>query len=316
MNALVTGCAGFIGSHLSERLIADGHRVIGIDAFRSYYSRADKEQNLENLAREADFDLIEADLTQISLPQLFRGVDVVFHLAAQAGVRKSFAAFNDYTTDNLVATQRVFGAALESGCHRVVWASSSSVYGDAEQYPTIEGVTPTSPRSPYGVTKHACEELARIYRGLGLAEVGLRFFTVYGPRQRPDMAMRKLCEALHGGDVFPLYGDGSQSRDFTFVDDAVDAAVRAASAIDPEQIYNVGGGEEATMARVISMIGDIAGCEVPVERHEVQRGDVRRTCADTTRARESLGWVPKVTLDDGLALQYQWVANGHSAPVA
>jgi len=315
MNALVTGCAGFIGSHLSERLIADGHRVIGIDAFRSYYPRADKERNLENLADEADFDFIEADLTQISLAPLFQDVDVVFHLAAQAGVRKSFAAFDEYTNDNLVATQRVFGAALESGCRRVVWASSSSVYGDAEQYPTIEGVTPTAPRSPYGATKRACEDLARIYRGLGLSEVGLRYFTVYGPRQRPDMAMRKLCEALHGGEVFPLYGDGSQSRDFTYVGDAVDATVRAAVVLEPRPIYNVGGGEEAAMARVISTLGEIAGREVPLERHEVQRGDVRRTCADTTRARETLGWSPEVTLSEGLEREYEWVASRHAAAV-
>jgi nucleoside-diphosphate-sugar epimerase len=316
MHVLVTGCAGFIGSHLCERLIADGHRVVGIDAFRDYYPRPDKERNLTDLATESAFELVEADLVDVDLAPLVRDAEVVYHLAAQAGVRKSFAAFDDYTADNLVSTQRVFAAALEHGCGRVVWASSSSVYGDAEQYPTIEDVTPTSPRSPYGVTKRACEDLARIYRGLGLSEVGLRYFTVYGPRQRPDMAMRKLCEALHGGEVFPLYGDGSQSRDFTFVADAVDATVRSGAAENPLPIYNVGGGEEATMSQVIATLEDLAGREIPIERHEVQRGDVRRTCADTSRARTTLGWSPTTGVREGLEHQLAWITELRTSPVA
>jgi nucleoside-diphosphate-sugar epimerase len=316
MHVLVTGCAGFIGSHLCERLVADGHRVAGIDAFRDYYPRPEKERNLAGLADEPRFDLVEADLVDTDLAPLLHGARIAYHLAAQAGVRKSFAAFEDYTADNLVATQRLFASALEQGCERVVWASSSSVYGDAEQYPTVEDVTPTMPRSPYGVTKRACEDLARIYRGLGLSEVGLRYFTVYGPRQRPDMAMRKLCEALYGGEVFPLYGDGSQSRDFTYVADAVDATVRAGEAGEPLAIYNVGGGEEATMSQVLATLEDLAGREIPVERHGVQRGDVRRTCADTARARETLAWTPRVGIREGLARQLAWVAELRSAPVA
>jgi UDP-glucuronate 4-epimerase len=310
MNALVTGCAGFIGSHLGERLVADGHRVVGVDAFRDYYPRAQKERNLTDLADEPGFDLVEADLVSADLAPLLRGVDTVFHLAAQPGVRKSFAAFDEYTADNLVATQRVFAAALEAGVRRVVWASSSSVYGDAEQYPTIEDVTPTAPRSPYGATKRACEDLARIYRGLGLSEVGLRYFTVYGPRQRPDMAMRRLCEALNDGEIFPLYGDGEQSRDFTYVADAVDATVRAGAAADPLPLYNVGGGEEATMNQVIATLEEIAGHPVPLERHAAQRGDVVRTCADTTRARTTLGWSPTTGIRDGLAAELAWTLAG------
>lgn len=306
MNTIVTGCAGFIGSHLSERLVADGHRVVGIDAFRPYYPRAEKEHNLAGLAGDNRFDLIEDDLVEAPLVALMAGVDTVFHLAAQPGVRKSFAAFDEYTADNMVATQRIFAAALEAGVRRVVWASSSSVYGDAEQYPTIEDVTPTSPRSPYGATKRACEDLARIYRGLGLSEVGLRYFTVYGPRQRPDMAMRRLCDALHGGETFPLYGDGEQSRDFTYVADAVDATVRAGASADPLPLYNVGGGEEASMNRVIATLEELAGRSVPTERHRVQQGDVVRTCADTTRARTTLGWSPTTALRDGLAAELDW----------
>ena len=316
MHALVTGCAGFIGSHLCERLIADGHRVVGIDAFRDYYSREDKEFNLSGLADEPRFDLIEADLTDMDLAGPMSGAGVVYHLAAQAGVRKSFDAFDQYTADNLMATQRVFAAALQHGCPRVVWASSSSVYGDAEEYPTVEGVTPTAPRSPYGVTKRACEDLARIYSGLGLSQVGLRYFTVYGPRQRPDMAMRKLCEALFGGRVFPLYGDGSQSRDFTFVADAVDATVRCGTALTPAAIYNVGGGEEATMAQVIATLEDVAGRAIPLERRDVQRGDVVRTCADTSRVREDLGWAPMTGLREGLSRELAWVSELRAVPAA
>ena len=185
---------------------------------------------------------------------------MVFHLAAQPGVRLSFGdGFARYTADNMLATQRVLEAAAAADCPRVVWASSSSVYGDAAAYPCIEAETPTAPRSPYGVTKRACEDLAAVYGNGGLSTVGLRYFTVYGPRQRPDMAMRKLCEALLDGASFPLYGDGSQSRDFTHVADAVDATFRAGLAAGPARIYNVGGGHEATLAEVIALLEDLAG---------------------------------------------------------
>ncbi len=308
MHAIVTGAAGFIGSHLSERLVGEGWRVTGIDSFTSYYARADKEANLAGLRGEQRFDLIEADLVDAPLDRIFADRPVVFHLAAQAGVRASFGdSFVGYVHDNLIATQRVLEHALDAGCPRVAMASSSSVYGDAEEYPCIEGVTPTHPRSPYGATKRMCEDLADIYRGLGLSVAALRYFTVYGPRQRPDMAMRRLCEAAVGGPPFTLNGDGLQSRDFTYVADAVDATVRAGVVINVPLVLNVGGGEEATMLQVISTIEDLAGKPLDIRRAGDGKGDVRRTAADTRIARHALGWSPNTSLIDGLADQLDWV---------
>ncbi|MDX6722812.1 MAG: UDP-glucuronate 4-epimerase [Solirubrobacteraceae bacterium] len=308
--ALVTGCAGFIGSHLCERLVAEGFDVVGVDGFTPYYDRADKLSNLGALEGSRRFTLVEADLTTADLAPMLADAPLVFHLAAQPGVRLSFGdGFARYTEDNMVATQRVLEAAAAAGCRRVVWASSSSVYGDAAAYPCIEDETPTAPRSPYGVTKRACEDLAAIARSGGLPTVGLRYFTVYGPRQRPDMAMRRLCEALLGGMSFPLYGDGSQSRDFTHVADAVDATYRAALARDPAPIYNVGGGHEATLAEVISVLEHLAGRAAVLDRRPAQAGDVLRTAAETSRARRDLGWAPIVGLEEGLRSQLDWVAT-------
>jgi UDP-glucuronate 4-epimerase len=305
---LVTGAAGFIGSHLSERLVAEGWSVTGIDAFTSYYDRADKLDNLAVLEGAKRFTLVEDDLTTMDLAPVVEEAPVVFHLAAQPGVRLSFGeGFARYTADNLLATQRVLEAAAAAGCPRVVWASSSSVYGDAAAYPCMEGDTPTAPRSPYGVTKRACEDLAAIYRGGGLSTVGLRYFTVYGPRQRPDMAMRKLCEALLDGARFPMYGDGSQSRDFTHVADAVDATFRAGLADAPAAVYNVGGGHEATLAEIVALLAELSGREIALDRRPEQAGDVRRTAADTTRAAGDLGWRPSVGLREGLRSQLDWV---------
>jgi nucleoside-diphosphate-sugar epimerase len=308
MHAIVTGAAGFIGSHLSERLIGEGWRVTGVDAFTSYYARADKEANLAGLRHEPRFDLIEADLANAPLDRIFADRPIVFHLAAQAGVRASFGdSFVGYVNDNLIATQRVLEHALDAGCPRVVMASSSSVYGDAETYPCVEGVTPTRPRSPYGATKRMCEDLADIYRGLGLSVAALRYFTVYGPRQRPDMAMRRLCEATVGGDPFILNGDGLQSRDFTYVGDAVDATIRAGAVLDVPLILNIGGGEEATMRDVIATIEQLSGTLLDIQRTGDGKGDVRRTAADTRIARHALGWSPTTTLIEGLANQLDWV---------
>jgi UDP-glucuronate 4-epimerase len=306
--ALVTGAAGFIGSHLSERLVAEGWEVVGVDAFTPYYDRADKLDNLGALEGAPRFSLVEGDLNELDLAALLADAPVVFHLAAQPGVRLSFGeGFARYTADNMLATQRVFEAAAAAGCPRVVWASSSSVYGDAAAYPCVEDETPTGPRSPYGVTKRACEDLAAIYRGQGLSTVGLRYFTVYGPRQRPDMAMRILCESLLDRTPFPLYGDGRQSRDFTHVADAVDATYRAGLAGDPAAIYNVGGGHEATLADVIAALEELSGREAVLDRRPDQAGDVRRTAAETTRAETDLGWTPSVGLREGLRSELDWV---------
>jgi len=314
VKAIVTGCAGFIGSHLTERLLAEGDEVLGIDAFTPYYLRADKEANLAGVAGDPRFALVEDDLSTADLEQLMKGVDVVFHLAAQPGVRVSFGdGFNDYVRDNIVATQRVLEGALAAGCGRVVMASSSSVYGDAEAFPCIEAETATRPRSPYGVSKRACEDLANVYRSDRLQVAALRYFTVYGPRQRPDMAFRRLCEAACGGEPFELYGDGSQSRDFTHVDDVVDATFRCAHARHLPAVANVGGGREASMAAVITELEDLLGECIPMHRFEVQRGDVRRTSADTCVARTTLGWRPRVALRAGLASELDWVADRAAA---
>jgi UDP-glucuronate 4-epimerase len=309
MRAVVTGAAGFIGSHLVERLLDDGVDVVAVDSFTSYYARADKERNADAFARRRGVRFLEGDLNDLDLDTLFAGADVVAHLAAQPGVRGSFGAgFSEYVRANVLATQRVLDAAARSGVGRVVYASSSSVYGDAETYPCIESATPTRPRSPYGVTKRTCEDLASVYRGEGLEVVGLRYFTVYGPRQRPDMAFRRLCEALVGGPAFRLNGDGSQSRDFTFVDDAVDATVRALTAPAVAPVLNIGGGEEASLSTVLTLLESISGRSIPLVRVEAARGDVVRTAADCTLARQQLEWRPTTSLAEGLVRQYEWVA--------
>lgn len=310
MRAVVTGCAGFIGSHLCERLVAEGWWVTGVDAFTPYYDVAEKEANLSGLADEPRFHLVRADLATDSLDGLLADRPAIAHLAAQPGVRGSFGpGFEQYVHDNVLATQRLFEAAHRSGCGRVVYASSSSVYGDTPRYPSVEDRSPTLPRSPYGVTKRTCELLGDVYRHLGLETVGLRYFTVYGERQRPDMAIRRLCEAALGGPTFELHGDGRQSRDFTHVADAVDATVRAVHAIDPGPLLNVGGGQEATMLQVIEALEALSERPIPVERTTTAIGDVRRTGADTSRARRRLCWSPTVSLSDGLRAELHWVGE-------
>src|SRR5438034_3747787 len=240
---VVTGAAGFIGSHLCERLLADGHEVIGIDSFSDYYERGRKEQNLETLRRDGRFTLEELDLVAADLSKPLRGAKVVFHLAGQPGVRPSWGGhFDRYVQDNIVATQRLLEALREVAVERLVFASSSSVYGDAEMFPTKETALPR-PVSPYGMTKLAAEHLTFVYlRNFGIPATSLRYFTVYGPRQRPDMAFCRFMEALVDNEEIEIYGDGEQTREFTFVSDAVDGTVKAASADVVGQIVNLGGG--------------------------------------------------------------------------
>lgn len=290
----VTGAAGFIGSHLYEELARRGHEVVGYDSFTDYYDPAIKERNARG------FDLQRIDLAEDDLD--FGGLDGLFHLAGQPGVRSFGDVFPHYLRRNLLATQRVFEAAARDGV-KVAFASSSSVYGDAAAYPTTEE-TPTRPLSPYGITKLACEHLAYAYRaGFGLECVVFRYFTVYGPRQRPDMAFARLVDALHTGRPFPLFGDGEQSRNFTFVADAVDATILVLDR--GTGTYNIGGGSEATVNEVIATLEEVSGHTLRLERGPVVKGDVRRTSADTTRLRE-LGWEPRTSLRDGL--EQQWLA--------
>ncbi len=297
MRYAVTGAAGFIGSHLAEALVARGHDVVGFDSFTDYYDPALKEEN----ARELDVRRVDLGADPIDLA----GVDAVFHLAGQPGARSFGHVFPDYLWRNLLATQRVFEAAVDAGAP-VVWASSSSVYGDAERYPTPEAVLPR-PNNPYGVTKLSCEHLQDTYaRVFGLRAVALRYFTVYGPRQRPDMAFARMVAAVARGDEFELYGDGSQSRSFTYVADVVEATIQALEA--PPGIYNVGGGEEYTMRDALALLGEIAGRPVRVRYGPPQTGDNRRTRADTTRIEQALGWHATTPLREGLAAHLSWAS--------
>jgi UDP-glucuronate 4-epimerase len=305
---LVTGAAGFIGSHLSEALGAAGHDVVGLDAFTDYYDPARKRANAEGL------DVVEADLVTADLDAALDGMDGVYHLAGQPGVRASFGPdFEHYVRRNVHASARLFEAAARRGV-RVAYASSSSIYGDAESYPTREDATPR-PISPYGVSKLCVEHLAYAHaRTTGLEAIGVRYFTVYGPRQRPDMAFTSLLEALATGAPFRLFGDGTVSRSFTYVADAVAGTVAAMEQGRIGELYNIGGGEEATMRDAIARAEEIAGRELELERHAPAAGDVRRTRADVSKAEDELGWRPTTTLADGLQAQWNWVAARVPAP--
>jgi nucleoside-diphosphate-sugar epimerase len=297
MRYAVTGAAGFIGSHLAETLQADGHEVVGFDSFTDYYDPVLKEENARLL------DVRRVDLGQAPLD--FGGFDAVFHLAGQPGARSFGHVFPDYLWRNLLATQRVFEAAVAAELP-VVWASSSSVYGDAETYPTPEDVEPR-PNNPYGVTKLSCEHLHDTYARLfGLRAVALRYFTVYGPRQRPDMAFARMVEAAASSEEFEVYGDGSQSRSFTYVGDVVDATVRALDA--PAGIYNVGGGEEYTMRDAIGVLEEVAGRPVRVRYGPPQTGDNHRTKADTHRIEQAIGWRATTPLRAGLEAHWSWAS--------
>ena len=277
--------------------------MVGLDAFTDYYPRPLKEANLDEARGRPSFELVEADLAQAPLHELVDGVDGIFHLAAQPGVRGSWGeTFALYARDNLIATQRIFEAAIAAG-RRVAWASSSSVYGNAESYPTREDVRP-SPISPYGVTKLSCESLASAYAATReLDAVALRYITVYGPRQRPDMAFSRIVGALAEGGAFHVFGTGEQTRDVTYVGDAVDATLAAMARAPAGATYNVGGGSETTLLDVIRLAERLSGRPLEL-RHEASAvGDVRRTAADTSAAREDLGWEPRVPLEQGLRAQ-------------
>ena len=308
MKTVVTGAAGFIGSHLSEALCAAGHEVLGIDCLTDYYDPSEKRRNLLSASRWPGFQFEEADLRTADLLPLIEEATVVFHQAGQPGVRKSWSTgFGDYCEHNVKATQRLLEAAKAAATPRVVYASSSSVYGNAPAYPTTETDLPR-PFSPYGVTKLAAEHLCGLYAAnWELSTVSLRYFTVYGPRQRPDMAMRRLADAAVTGTPFSLFGDGRQVRDFTYVSDVVAANLAAAFAdVAPGTVVNIAGGSNAVMADVIELIGQLAGSPIQLERSGSEAGDVQRTGGSTERAFELLGWEPRVSLEDGLAAQVAW----------
>ena len=310
MKALVTGTAGFIGSHLSERLIEAGHEVVGLDAFTDYYARSIKESNIASLTKRRRFRFIESSISDANFDDVLDGVTHIFHLAAQAGVRKSWGAdFAVYTELNIDATQRLLEASVSRRIERFVYASSSSVYGDAAPIPMLETARP-APLSPYGVTKLAAEHLCMLYHAnYNVPTVAVRYFTVYGPRQRPDMAFHRFLKAIHHNEPLSLYGDGEQTRDFTFVEDAVTATIAAAERGADGSVYNVGGGSRVSMNEILDVMAECTGKAPDVQRGETQRGDMRDTFADTTRAKTDLGFTPRVILRDGILAEYQWLTS-------
>ena len=307
MRVVVTGVAGFIGSHLSERLLAAGHEVVGIDCFTDYYERSRKEQNLETSRSSDRFRFAAADLVDADLAPLLDGAAVVYHLAGQPGVRPSWGSqFDRYVRDNVIATQRLLEALKEAPIKRFVFAGSSSVYGDAERFPTKETALPR-PVSPYGVTKLAAEHLTHLYtRNFGIPAVSVRYFTVYGPRQRPDMAFSRFMQAMTDGADIEVFGDGEQTREFTYVSDAVDGTIKASTADVVGQIFNLGGGSRVTVNKVLATLEEISGLSVRRQNLPAARGDPRHTGASINLARERLGWEPRVSLREGLAQQWEW----------
>ena len=310
MKALVTGAAGFIGSTLATALAADGFDVVGLDCFTDYYARAVKEDNVAGLRSRRNFRLIEGALETTNLDEALDGVTHVFHLAAQAGVRRSWGKdFAIYTRLNVDATQRLLEAVKSRPIHRLVYASSSSVYGDGLPMPLREDAV-LAPLSPYGVTKLAAEHLCHLYHAnFGVPAVSLRFFTVYGPRQRPDMAFHRFLRAAMTGQPIALYGDGGQTRDFTYVDDAVQACRAAGDRGRPGAVYNIGGGSRVSVTDVLELVGRLTGRTLDIRREPPQKGDMRDTSADTTRARADLGFAPSATLESGLAAERDWLSR-------
>jgi nucleoside-diphosphate-sugar epimerase len=308
MRVVVTGAAGFIGSHLAEAALTDGHDVLGIDCVTDYYDPQIKRASLARLSRHAAFTHSEADLRTADLAPLIDGADVVHHLAGQPGVRLSWSdGFDRYLTHNVTTTQRLLEAARKARIGRLIYASSSSVYGNAPSYPTREDDRP-APHSPYGVTKLAAEHLCSLYAGnWGVPAVILRYFTVYGPRQRPDMGMHRFIDAALAGRAIPVFGDGEQTRDFTYVDDVVRANLAAAQAdLAPGIVMNVAGGGSITVNRLVEVLGEITERELVIERLPDQAGDVRQTGGATELAHDLLGWQPKVAVPEGLRAQFAW----------
>ena len=306
---LVTGVAGFIGSNLARQLCNAGHSVVGIDSFHGYYSKTSKLNNLSRLLDVKTFRFQELDILNLGKLVFEKDFDCIFHLAAQPGVRDSWGiGFDSYATNNVLGTQKVFEFAVQNHTKRVVFSSSSSIYGDAETFPTLESASP-KPRSPYGVSKLTGEHLGAAYaRNFGLEVVALRYFTVFGPGQRPDMAIYRLIHCAISGDPFPKYGGGEQIRDFTYVEDVVAANMLAATSTLSSQsvVINIGGGNNTSLNTLISSIETITKAKIKIIQESTPKGDVFRTGADTNLASELLGWRPKIAIETGLELQYQW----------
>ena len=303
---LVTGAAGFIGSHLVDRLLAEGREIVGVDSFTGYYSRERKERNLASARGAYGFSLVEGDLLSLDLEELLSNVDAVVHLAGEPGVRRSWGVhFQKYMERNVMTTQRLLEAVYRAEEDiRFVYASSSSVYGGDGDHPVDENY-PRRPASPYGTSKLAAEELVGLYRReRNVPTTALRYFTVYGPRQRPEMALSRFLFAVNRGRPVEIYGDGEQKRDMTYVADAVNATVAALDA--RPGVYNVGGGVRATVNEMLGAVGQVTGMDLDVRYGPVAPGDVRSTWADISQAAKHLNYIPEVGLEEGIAAQAEW----------
>ncbi|HVO96098.1 MAG TPA: NAD-dependent epimerase/dehydratase family protein [Terriglobales bacterium] len=310
MKALVTGAAGFIGSHLTAKLLVAGHDVVGIDNFLDNYPRHFKERNLAALVHHPKFSFLSGDLLQTDIEQLLSGVSYIFHLAGQPGVRSSWGReFSRYTENNIMATQRLLETAKALKLGKFVYASTSSVYGDTDDLPMREDGG-TRPVSPYGATKLAAEHLCYLYwKAFGVPTVALRFFTVYGPRQRPDMFFHIFMRALKRGEEVPLFDDGEQTRDFTYCADIVEGLLSAAFYPGTGEVFNLGGGTEVSVLGAIAVIERIAGRKAKIKRLDRQKGDVRHTRARLDEAKRKLNYVPRFDLEAGLAAEWEWVCS-------
>jgi UDP-glucose 4-epimerase len=308
MKCLVTGAAGFIGSTLTRKLLDRGREVRGIDNFADFYPRAMKEMNLSDIVDREGFELVEEDLVSCRLDTLMEGVDGVIHLAAQAGVRTSWGTeFRTYTDSNILATQRLLEAVRGGSVKRFVYASSSSVYGETQRLPLSEDV-PLMPLSPYGVSKLAAEKLCRLYwKNFGVPTISLRYFTVYGPGQRPDMSFHRFIRAMLTGGSFRIFGTGEQTRDFTFVEDAAEVTIAALTEGSTGSVYNIGGGNRVSLKEVVDLMAKLTGCEPRFEFQDFEKGDMMHTMADTTFAGEELGYSPRTGIEAGLEAEIRWM---------
>ena len=311
MRLVVTGACGFIGSHLCDRLLAAGHEVVGIDGYVPFYPREMKERNIAKARASANFTLHETLIEKAAeLASILKGASAIYHLAAQAGVRASWGDdFAGYVEHNVLGTQKLLEAAVQAGVPRMIYASSSSVYGDVKELPLRESMA-LSPVSPYGVTKLAAEHLVHLYgKASNLSVTSLRFFTVYGPRQRPDMAFHRFLKAVRDSQPITLYGDGEQTRDFTFIADLIDVLQVSLVQGKPGLVYNVGGGQRISVLKVLETIATVTGREVRIDGQAGQKGDMRDTLADTAQAARDLGFLPKTPLAAGLKAEWEWICS-------
>ena len=314
MRALVTGAAGFIGSHLVDALLGRGDDVVGLDSFTDYYARVAKERNLAAARANSRFTFATADLSRNDLRSVVEGAEVVYHCAGRPGVREAMMQFEQYWHENVIATQRLLEAVKGVKLKSFVYASSSSVYGDAELYPTTETAVP-APLSPYGVTKLAGEHLAYVYwRNYQVPAVRLRYFSVYGPRMRPDLMLRRAMQAMHEGGTFDVYGDGGQTRGFTYVADAVEGTILAAERGTPGDLFNLGGGSSVTVNQALDLLTEISGVEIKRRNLDRHPFDHRREGASITRARIQLGWEPRTSLREGLDASWRWFLDAQKKP--